>query len=159
MFAPTLSGLQKTTNYKVVIPFYIYAAVSFLVSTILLLVHTGIVNSHYFNPYTLAITHTMALGWGTMIIMGASHQLLPVLIEGELDSDNLAYSTFAVTGVGIPLLITGFYVFDFGVLMLSGASLINLGVLLYIVNVYRSAFKSKVRNVHAWFIMTAAPGY
>ncbi|MCO6463385.1 MAG: hypothetical protein J5I52_04470 [Saprospiraceae bacterium] len=156
MFAPTLSGLQKTTNYKVVIPFYIYAAVSFLVSTILLLVHTGIVNSHYFNPYTLAITHTMALGWGTMIIMGASHQLLPVLIEGELDSDNLAYSTFAVTGVGIPLLITGFYVFDFGVLMLSGASLINLGVLLYIVNVYRSAFKSKVRNVHAWFIMTAA---
>ncbi|HMW94063.1 MAG TPA: hypothetical protein PKE67_04135, partial [Chitinophagales bacterium] len=72
------NGLQQTTSYKVVIPFYVYAAVSLLIGTILLFFHTDIAHQHYFHPYTLAITHTMALGWGTMIIFGASHQLLPV---------------------------------------------------------------------------------
>jgi hypothetical protein len=30
----------------------------------LLFFHTDIVEVHYFNPATLAITHMMALGWG-----------------------------------------------------------------------------------------------
>ena len=98
------NGIQQTTSYKVVLPFYVFAAFSFLVATILLLIHSGIIHQHYFQPYTLAITHIMALGWGTMIILGASHQLLPVLIEGKLDSNFLAYLTFAFTATGIPFL-------------------------------------------------------
>jgi cbb3-type cytochrome oxidase subunit 1 len=69
----------------------------------------GIIQQHYFNPKTLAITHLMALGWGTMIILGASHQLLPVLIEGKLDSYLLALLSFIFAAAGIPLLVTGFY--------------------------------------------------
>ena len=114
MMTPLIGGLQKTTNYKVVLPFYVYAALGFLLGTTLLLFSTEAVVAHYFNPHILAITHTMALAWGTMIIFGASHQLLPVLVEGKLDSDPLAYLTFGFTAVGIPLLIYGFYVFDMG---------------------------------------------
>src|SRR5688500_4900932 len=98
---------QKTTSWKVVVPFYIFAALSFLLGCILLLVNTGIVHQHYFNPQTLAITHLMALGWGTMIILGANHQLLPVLIEGALSSELLAYLSFIFAALGIPLLVTG----------------------------------------------------
>lgn len=68
------NGLQQTTSYKVVLPFYIFAALSFLTATVLLLIHTGISYQHYFQPYTLAITHLMALGWGTMIILGADRK-------------------------------------------------------------------------------------
>ncbi len=149
-------GLASTTSYKVVLPFYAYAMVSFLVACVLLLMHTGVVFENHFNPFTLAITHVMALGWGTMVILGASHQLLPVLIEGKLDNEPLAYLTFFFTAIGIPILAYGFYGFKFNGILQTGAVLINIGVFCYIVNVYRSIYKSKKNEVHAWFMAAAA---
>ena len=65
MFGPGIGGaMQQTTNYRVVLPFYLYASIFFLIGAGLLLLHTDVTETHYFNPYTLAITHTMALGWG-----------------------------------------------------------------------------------------------
>lgn len=150
------TGLQQTTTYKVVLPFYIYAALSFLIACILLLIHTNIFHQHYFHPHTLAITHIMALGWGTMIILGASHQLLPVLIEGKLDSDFLAHLTFVFTAIGIPFLIVGFYTFHTGWVLQTGAVLVNLGVLCYLSNVVSSIYMSKKHDVHAWYMAAAS---
>lgn len=155
MFATT-TGLQKTTSYKVVLPFYIFGALSFLLACILLLINTGVVHEHYFQPQTLAITHLMALGWGTMIILGASHQLLPVLIEGKLDSDLLAYLSFIFAALGIPFLVTGFYLFHVGWVLQTGAVLINLAVACYFINVFTSIIESKRHDVYAWFIATAS---
>lgn len=153
--SPLVGGLQKTTNYRVVLPFYIYAALGFLSGTLLLLFSTEAVGTHHFNPQTLAITHTMALAWGTMIIFGASHQLLPVLVADKLDSDRLAYLTFGFSAVGIPLLIYGFYVFDMGWPLQVGAILINIGVICYLANVLGSSFRNNRRSVHAWYVVTA----
>lgn len=156
MFAPSVGGLQQTTNYKIVLPFYAYASLAFLVAAVLLFFNTDLIVANYINPKALALTHTMALAWGTMIIFGASYQLLPVLIEGKLKSEKLAYLTFVFSGIGIPILIYGFYVFDFHYLMPLGAILVNLGILSYFINVLLSAFESKKQNVHAWFIITAS---
>ncbi len=149
-------NLVKNTSYKVVLPFYLYAAISFLVATILLLFSTSAFTQHYFNPKTLAITHTMALGWGTMIILGASHQLVPVLIEGRLYSNRLAYFSFVSAAVGIPLLVYGFYFFNMGWPAQWGAILINAAILTYLSNLVVSMVKSKKENVHAVFVFTAA---
>ena len=56
----------------------------------LLLTSSSAFTDHYFSAHILAITHLMALGSGTMIILGASHQLVPVLIEGKL------YNAFSI---------------------------------------------------------------
>ncbi|HEY0667451.1 MAG TPA: cytochrome C oxidase subunit I, partial [Sphingobacteriaceae bacterium] len=117
--------LQKTTSYKVVLPFYVYGALSFLLACVLLLINTSVIHQHYFQPQTLAITHLMALGWGTMIILGASHQLLPVLIEGKLSSDALAWWSFLFAALGIPFLVVGFYLFHTGWLLQAGGILVN----------------------------------
>lgn len=150
------SGLQQTTSYKVVLPFYVFAAFSFLISCALLMLNTDIITQHYFNPKTLAITHLMALGWGTMIILGASHQLLPVLIEGKLDSYLLALLSCIFAAAGIPLLVTGFYLFNTGLILQSGAILINASVICYFLNVIGSIVESKKYNIHAFFIATAS---
>lgn len=150
------SGFQKSTSYKVVLPFYVFAALSFLISCTLLLLNTNIIHQHYFNPKTLAITHLMALGWGTMIILGASHQLLPVLIEGKLDSYLLAFLSFIFAAIGIPLLVTGFYMFNTGLILQTGAILINASVICYFLNVIGSIEESKKYNIHAFFIAAAA---
>ncbi len=157
MFGPAQSSpIARTTSYKVVVPFYVYAAVSFLVATILLLTSGGAFTGHYFQPHILAITHVMALGWATMIILGASHQLLPVLIESHLYSTKLGHLSFGLAAVGMPLLVYGFYTFDLGLVAQLGGSLVTGAVLAYMANVALSISQSKRKNVHAVFVFTAA---
>lgn len=148
-------GMQQTTNYKVILPFYAYASLFIVIASLLLFLNTEIAHGNFINKHTLSIVHSMALGWGTMIIFGASYQLLPVLIEGEIYSDLLAYLTFWFTAIGIPILVYGFYIFDYVVLLPVGAVLINIGIIIYLLNVYLSSFSSKRRNIHAWYIIVA----
>ncbi|QEC69207.1 cytochrome C oxidase subunit I [Panacibacter ginsenosidivorans] len=145
----------RTTTHKVVLPFYIYAALSFLAAAILLFTSSQ-VTGHYFQPHTLAITHAMTLGWGTMIILGTSHQLLPVLIEGKLYSNTLAYLSFAFAAVGIPLLVYAFYTFNMRWPAQYGAMLINAAIVCYLINVSASIAKCKHENVQSVFVFTAA---
>jgi hypothetical protein len=155
MFPGTANtGLAKNTSYKVVLPFYLYGGLSFLAATILLIFSSPVFLQHYFHPHTLAITHLMALGWGTMMILGASHQLVPVLIEGKLYSNALAYLSFAFAAIGIPLLVFGFYQFNFGWPAQTGAIFINVAILFYLINIAISMTKSKKENVHAVFVFT-----
>lgn len=150
------NNLVKNTSHKVVLPFYLYAAFAFLAATILLFLSTSSLDQHYFNPKILAITHIMALGWGTMMILGASHQLVPVLIEGKLFSNILAHFSFITGAIGIPLLAYGFYVFNMGWPAQWGAILINTAILSYLGNLTLSMIKRKKVNVHATFVLTAA---
>lgn len=155
MFIPGNNSPIKNTSYKVVLPFYGYAALSFLFSTILILSNTSAFTEHYFHPLTLAITHAMALGWGTMIILGASHQLFPVMIESKLHSNFLAYLSFAFAAAGIPLLVYAFYAFNLGLVAQVGATLINLAIASYLTNLWLSMSNSKSQNIHAIFALTA----
>lgn len=156
MVGSPLGNVARTTSHKVVIPFYLYAAVSFLAGTVLLFLSHGAFTGHYFQPHILAITHTMALGWGTMIILGASHQLFPVLIEADLYSEKLAYASFLLAGLGIPVLVQAFFRFSMGAAAQLGGSLVVAGVLCYLANIFISISKSKRENVHAVFVFTAA---
>jgi len=155
MFAPGSSNnLTRTTSHKVVIPFYVYASMSFFVATLILFVGAGDFAGHYFQPRILAVTHLMALGWGSMMILGASHQLVPVLIEGKLFSDWLGYASFILAAVGIILLITGFYLFDFGWPAQVGGICILAAIILYLINIAASMIQSKHENIHALFVFT-----
>lgn len=146
----------KNTSHKVVLPFYLYAALSLLVATIVLFFSADAFTRHYFHPHILAITHIMALGWGTMIILGASHQLVPVLVEKSLYSTKLAYASFILAAIGIPLLSYGFYVFNMGWPAKWGGRFVLLSVLCYVINLCKSISESKTKNVHAVFVLTAS---
>jgi hypothetical protein len=156
MFSTTGNSLTKTSSWKVVLPFYGYAAVTFLVANLLMLFSASELLEHYFHPHALAITHIMALGWGTMIILGASHQLVPVLIEGKLYSDKLAYMSFISAGIGIPLLVYGFYTFNMGWPAKWGGWLVIAAILSYLINLAASMVRSKQENIHAFSIFTSA---
>jgi len=45
---------------------------------------------HYYHPRVLALTHTVTLGWITMSILGASYQLIPVVLERSLWSEGMS---------------------------------------------------------------------
>lgn len=150
------SSKDKTGSlYKIVVPFYVYAAVSFLASTVLLFFSSNAFAGHYFNPQLLAITHIMALGWGTMIILGASYQLIPVLAESDLYSRPLAFISFMLAAIGIPLLIHAFYAFQFGIIAKLGAVLVNSAIVIYLINAFATAVKSKTSSINILFVLTA----
>ena len=153
--ATSNTNIIKNTSHKLVLPFYAYASLAFLVSAILLFTSSSNFTGHYFHPEILAITHIMALGWGSMIILGAGHQLIPVLIESSLYNEKLAYASFVLMAVGIPLLIYGFYVFDMGPVTKWGGRFVLLGILAFLINIAISLSKSKQENVHAIFVFTS----
>ena len=156
MFATSNNAAVKNTTHKVVVPFYSYAAFTLLAATLLLFFSSASFTGHYFHPHILAITHAMALGWGTMIILGASHQLVPVLTESRLYSIPLAYVSFAAAATGIPFLLYGLYVFNMGWPARWGGALIVFSILCYLINIAGTITKNKTENVHAVFVFSAA---
>lgn len=150
------NAVFRNTPDTAVVPFYLYAAISFLICTILLMLSAESFTHHYFSPQLLAITHAMALGWGTMIILGASHQLVPVLTEKSLFSVKLAHISFFLAAAGIPLLVYGFYTFNMGWPSKWGGRLVLLSVLAYLVNIFNTVKTGKGVNIFSLFIVTAA---
>lgn len=141
---------------RVIVPFYGTGALFFLLLSILLFLASSELSGHYFAPKILAIVHTAALGWGTMIIFGAAYQLLPVISERKLYSSRLAGISYALLTPGTLLLIWSFWNFQVGNPLIVGGSLIVLSSLLYAVNTIATIAKSRSESMEKHFILSSA---
>lgn len=149
-------GTQKAPSPGVVLPYYATGAIIFLVLTFLMLLSSSSFLGHFFQPHILTFTHLAALGWGTMIIFGASHQLLPVVMEVHLYSEKLAKWCYGLLLAGVILLTTSFWQFQVGLPMEAGALLILAAVVLYVINVYSTARQNKKLTISSECIVTAS---
>lgn len=149
-------GTQRAPSPSIVLPYYTTAAIVFLVLTILMLLSAVDFTGHYFQPHILAITHLATIGWGTMIIFGASHQLLPVVLEVPLFSEALGKWCYALLLPGMILLVGSFWSFHPGWPMEAGALLILSSIIIYAVNVYGTARQNKKWTITAKCIITAS---
>ncbi|HAI81392.1 MAG TPA: hypothetical protein DCL65_10230, partial [Chryseobacterium sp.] len=116
-------NIGKAPGNKAVLPFYATGAVAFLVLCIVMLCTPQSFTQHYFTPHLLTIVHIAALGWGTMVIFGAAHQLLPVICEQDLYSEKMASASWYTLTAGIILLTWKFWNLDVGWMMITGGSL------------------------------------
>ncbi|HEV9035024.1 MAG TPA: hypothetical protein VGQ51_00335 [Puia sp.] len=149
-------NIGKAPKNNAVLPFYGTGAVFFLALTLMILFCPAAVSGHYFQPHLLAIVHTAALGWGTMVIFGASYQLLPVICEKELYSAWIALLSYFCLAVGAIFLILSFWLFRTGVIMIGGGSLILIAALLYLLNAWKTAGSCKKYSVQRCFIISSA---
>lgn len=132
-------NIGKAPKNSAVLPFYATGAFSFLLLCLVMFFSAEVFTGHYFNGHLLTIVHLAALGWGTMVIFGAAHQLLPVICEQELYSEKMASTVWYTLTAGIILLTATFWNMTLGWLMISGGSLIVFSVLLYTLNVMMTA--------------------
>lgn len=72
-------------------------------------------------PHVLALVHIATLGWLTMTIMGASLQLVPVILVSPLRAARFARAQFPLYLVGALLLIIGFWTARTFILIAGGA--------------------------------------
>lgn len=89
---------------------------------------------HYYHPRVLALTHTVTLGWVTLAIMGASYQLIPVVLGRPIWSERLARWQLAVLAVGVTGVVAHFYLGTWAGLA-AAAGLLAAGIALHLLNV------------------------
>ncbi len=142
---------------RVVLPYYGFGAIAFLISGIILFIAAPDMINHYLSPKLLSLTHLLVLGWISMIIFGALYQLIPVVMEVKLYSERLALITFFLFGTGILILVWSFWFFKFqrSIGLEIGGVLLILTVMLFAVNMFKSALKTERRNIENGFIVTS----
>ena len=151
---------------KAIMPYYLVAAFSFVLVNILTLISVQDFNTHYFQPRILALTHLTVLGWITMIIMGACNQLVPVITNNKLHSDNIPVAAIILLISGTCILVCLFWNFQLGIGIYIGAFLILSALILHAMNIFISSKTTPKRNIsadyiltaHAWLIVTALVG-
>ena len=92
---------------------------------------------HYYHPRLAALTHTATLGWITLTIMGASYQLVPMVLERPIWSERLARWQFAALVAGVVGLVAHFYIAEFSG-MLWAAGVLAAGIVAHVVNMAAS---------------------
>ena len=148
--------IGRAPGNKAVLPFYATGAVAFLVLCIVMLCTPQSFTQHYFTPHLLTIVHIAALGWGTMIIFGAAHQLLPVICEQDLYSEKMAAASWYTLTLGIILLTWKFWNLDTGWVMITGGSLIVFSVLFFVINVLKTTAIFRKFTTQKLFIISSA---
>ena len=89
---------------------------------------------HYYHPRLLALTHTVTLGWITLAIMGASYQLIPIVLERPIWSERLARWQLGVLAAAVVGMVTHFQLGTWSGLT-AAAALLAVGIGLHLVNV------------------------
>jgi hypothetical protein len=153
------SGLstQNAPSPRVVLPYYIFSAISLvLVSVMLLIAGSGTLAS-FIGPQPLSIIHMIVLGWISMVIFGALYQLIPVVMEVKLYNENLAIGAFISLAAGTLMLSGGFW-FHYimpKAISIAGGIFIVISILLFVVNYFLTAQKTKVKSTENNFITTS----
>lgn len=151
---------------RTILPYYLAACVSLVVISVMTLLSIPDFKGHFFQPHLLAITHLTVFGWGTMIILGASNQLMPVIADKALYSNKIPVISFVLLAFGTCLLVHCFWGFNLGTPIFAGAFLILTALIIHSANIFVTANKSPVKNIaidfiltaHIWLILTASIG-
>ncbi|MEN8137698.1 MAG: hypothetical protein ABFR62_04625 [Bacteroidota bacterium] len=141
---------------NVVVPHFVFGAVSFLVLTILLFFNVEGIAGHYFNPKLLALVHLTALGWISMVIFGALYQLVPVVLDVKLHNEKLARVNFFIYALSIIVFVFAFWdLYARSILFQAGGSLMFVSILIFSYNIMMSAFNAKRKLIAAKFIIAS----
>jgi hypothetical protein len=99
---------------------------------------------HYYQPRILALTHTVTLGWITLTIMGASYQIVPIVLGRAIWSERMARWQLALMVTGIVGIVGHFAIGQWSGLVWS-AGLVAVGVGVHLANVALT-----VRGLRQW---------
>jgi hypothetical protein len=88
---------------------------------------------HYYHPQVLALTHTITLGWITMAIMGATYQLVPVVLERPIWSERIARWQLGIVAVAVTGMVAHFYLGTWPGLA-AATAMLAAGIGLYLLN-------------------------
>lgn len=102
-------------------------------------------------PHVLALVHIITLGWLTMTIMGASLQLIPVIVVAPLRGVRLIHWQYPVFTGGVLCLVSGFWWMQ-PWLLITGGSLIILAVIHHVIVIGATLARAAKRPLTVYFL-------
>lgn len=105
--------------------------------------------------HTLALTHVFTLGWLAMTLMGASYQLVPVLLQVRLPSERLAAAGYPLLAAGAALLVAGFATAH-PLLLAVGGALAATALLAHAGHIAATVLRARARPVQRVFFLASA---
>jgi hypothetical protein len=114
--------------------FLTVAALAFVLAAIALPWVATELAGHYYHPSILALTHTLTLGWITLTILGASYQLIPIVLERPVWSERLGRWELGLVALGTVGIVGHAAIASWSGLVWS-AALVAAGVAVHVVNV------------------------
>lgn len=138
-------------------PFFAFSAISWLVAVIFIAFHPkAVLSSIFFSATLLTVTHILVLGFITSVMFGALFQMLPVIFIKKIFSEKLAKITFYGLLIGTLGLVFSFYFNIQGLGLTFFGAILNITMVLFVINVWKTIGKS-VENITAkLYIKTSA---
>ncbi|HET7874370.1 MAG TPA: hypothetical protein VFN71_02505 [Methylomirabilota bacterium] len=103
---------------------------------------------HYYHPRVLALVHTLTLGWITLSILGASFQLIPIILQRPIWSERLARWQYWLLTLSVAGMVGHFYLGTWPGLV-AAAALLGVGLAAHMLNVALS-----LRGFAGWTFTT-----
>ena len=138
----------RARDGRLALAYLAVAATAFVAAAVVLPSLAGELAGHYYHPRVLALTHTVTLGWITLTIMGASYQLVPVLLERPVWSERLARWQLGAATVGTAGIVAHFFVAEWRGLVWA-AGVVALVVAAHVLNIAMT-----LRGLRMWTFTT-----
>jgi uncharacterized protein YggT (Ycf19 family) len=114
-----VTAKNRTVPLSLPLGFFLVGEGFFLLASLLLALHPEAVLTPR-HPLGLAAAHALFLGFGVGVLLGAMHQLVPVVLEVPLFRVGWGYPVLLLFGLGVLLLVLGFLAWP-GLVPLGGA--------------------------------------
>ncbi len=134
--------LEQAPSIFTPLRYFITAPLFLIISGVILLVSGPDLLENRWNLYTLALTHSLALGFISMSIIGAFFQILPVVAGCHIpQSNSTSFIIYCFLVPGIVLLILGF-ILNTPILYKLSLYMIVLSLSIFIVTVLKSLLQN-----------------
>ena len=137
-------GASRGPSPGLPIAYLAAAALWFVLAAVAVPVLATELAGHYYHPRIQALTHTVTLGWITLTIMGASYQLVPIVLERPVWSERLARWQLGLIVAGIVGMVGHFFIAAWSGLLWA-AGLVVLAIAAHVVNLGLS-----LRGLRRW---------
>jgi hypothetical protein len=141
--SPSLAGQTGRVSATLPLRYMATAVLAFLLAVAGVIWLAPELAGHYYHSRLVALTHTVTLGWITLTVMGATYQLIPIVLERPVWSERLARWQFPIFLVGSGGMVAHFVGTWPGLGMAAGIT--GIGVALHLVNAGLS-----MRGLSAW---------
>ena len=115
---------SRSPSLSVPLPFFLAAPLGLAAGGLLLARADGDILVAINAPRTLAVTHTVVLGWLTTSIMGAIYQLGPAVFGGRLVSERLAHIQLITHVVALTTFVVALYSWNLALMGTAGVGLV-----------------------------------
>ncbi len=138
---------------KLVTSFFVVGVIFYLVASFVFL-RVDFLNISYIDPKSVGFVHIFLVGFVMSVIFGAMYQLISVILEIPLYSNNLAYMHLALFVIGVVPFFISFLSQSSFEFLGYGSLLLYLSFLLYLINIALSLKKLKKLEIKSYFIIT-----